>query len=88
MNRIKRLTTEMPSTTGAKAVSIIFMVGMIALFVAHTMLPAGEDATASASAAAQTTVREVPTAESVPAMPDANVAASAAKRADAPSATF
>jgi hypothetical protein len=88
MNRTKRLTRESPSTTGAKAVSILFMIGMIALFVAHTMLPAGEDAAASASAAAQATVREVPTAGSVPPMPDANVAASAAKRADAPVATF
>ncbi len=87
MNRIKRLTRESPSTTGAEAVSIIFMIGMIALFVAHTMLPANEDATAPASAA-QGTVREAPAAGSVPAMPDANVAASAAKRDDAPIATF
>ncbi len=42
MNRIERFTREASFSTGAKAVSVLFIVGMIALFTTHSPLPTGE----------------------------------------------
>ncbi len=53
MNRIERFTKEASFTTSAQAISVVFIVGMIALFTTHASLPTGEVALVPAPAVAQ-----------------------------------
>ncbi len=55
MNRIERFTKEASFTTSAKAISVIFIVGVIAIFTTHSPLPTGEVALVPAPAAAEQT---------------------------------
>ncbi len=42
MSRIESFTREASFSTSAKAISIVFLVAMIALFTTHSSLPTGE----------------------------------------------
>lgn len=53
MNRIERFTREASLSTSAKAISIVFVVGVIALFTTHSSLPTGEVALVPAPVVAQ-----------------------------------
>jgi hypothetical protein len=53
MNRIERFMKGASFATGAKAVSILIIVGMIALFTTHSPLPIGEVALVPAPVATE-----------------------------------
>jgi hypothetical protein len=53
MNWIVRFTREASFSTGAKAIAIVFIVGMIALFTTHSSLPTGEAALVPATVVVQ-----------------------------------
>ena len=88
MTRIQRFERESSFTTGAKAMSIIFMVGVIALLVARTTLQPGEDVTVSAEPAVRQLVGVGGTGATTLTQQEAEAAGRAAKQDDPPIATF
>jgi hypothetical protein len=79
-------------TTGAKAVSLFFVVGMIALLAGHTTATPGDDARDLAATVSLEPTREIPVVgldlPLEPASPDHSAAAAAAVLDDPPVATF
>jgi hypothetical protein len=55
MDRFHRLENEKAFTSGAKSVSVLFVAGLVALLVGHTVMAPHDDAVASAPIAAPAT---------------------------------
>jgi len=88
MNRAERFARESHFTMGAKAMSIVFTVGIIALLVARTTLHPGEEAMVSTPPAVEQANGDVGAFGSTLPRQEAEAAARAAKQDDPPIATF
>ena len=88
MTRIQRFEKESHFTSGAKAMSVIFMVGIIMLLVARTTLHPGEDVTASAEPAVRQLVGDGGAGATTLTPQQAEEAGRKAAQDDPPIATF
>jgi hypothetical protein len=83
MNRTERLTSALHLATGAKAISIIFVVGIIALLFAHTPMRSAEEAMAPMAVAGEPSNPGIGALASTQPRQEAIVAGAAKQAADA-----
>jgi hypothetical protein len=88
MNRKERLARDTHFTTGAKVISVMFMVGVIALLAARAPLHWSESAALSTPPAVKRSSGQVLTFGSTLSSQDADTAARTAKQDDSPIPTF
>jgi len=88
MNRTDRFARASNLWTGAKAISIMFMVGIIALLAARTPMHPMEEAMVATPAALEQSEGDLGAFGSTLPRQDADAAARAAKQDDPPIPTF